>query len=55
MLGRGAPPDWAVIYNLANQWGIPPWQFEEECSEYWWERILTYRRVAGEIAEKKRG
>jgi len=56
--GRAAPPDWAVVLNLSKEYGIPPWEFEEACTEEWWKRILAYRRLeADEIErrEKKRG
>jgi hypothetical protein len=47
-----------VVLNLSKEYGIPPWEFEEACTEEWWKRILAYRRLeADEIErrEKKRG
>ncbi len=55
--GRAAPPEWAVVIQLAKEYGIPPWEFEERCTAEWWGRIVSYRMVESEeIARRnKRG
>jgi len=33
---------WASVLAQAERFGIPPWQFEEECTQEWWARIGAY-------------
>ena len=35
---------WAIVIDLAQEAGIPPWQFEAECSRYWLEALVAYRQ-----------
>jgi hypothetical protein len=37
---KATPPLWVLVLQLANKFGIPPWQFEKECSAEWWHRIM---------------
>ena len=38
-------PVWATILHLAEMYHIPPWQFEEECTQAWWERMIEYQKI----------
>ena len=50
--GPGAsPPDWAIIYEIAKDLGVPPWQLEEECSREWWIRAVEYRMARAQHLE----
>ena len=56
--GKAAPPDWAVVIQLSREYGIAPWQFEEQCTAEWWARLIAYRVAEAEHLarlEKKRG
>jgi hypothetical protein len=44
-------PEWVVTLEMSETWGIPPWQVEDEASQYWVERFLFYR---SEIAKERK-
>lgn len=46
-----APPDYALVLEAAERWGVAPWVVESQCSERWWRRWLRYR--AGRIEATK--
>lgn len=41
--GHGPLPEWAVVLEIAKDWGIPPWQVETEASAEWVERWALMR------------
>lgn len=52
----GAPPEWAVILMMAEQWGAPPWVIERDMPLVWryrWQVLQSLRAEAQE-AEAKR-
>jgi hypothetical protein len=58
MSGRQSanPPIWTPVLLMAKEWGIPPWQVEEECTFEWLKNWLAYRTAEGmeqERLEKK--
>jgi len=36
-------PLWIATLEMAETWGVPPWQVDEDASQYWVERFLFYR------------
>jgi hypothetical protein len=56
--GNATPPTWAVVLQLAKEYNVTPWEFEQMCTAEWWGRMITYRMVENdeiERREKKRG
>lgn len=35
-------PQWVIVLQMAEAWGVPPWQVEDEMSLMWWERWQTW-------------
>lgn len=46
------PPLWALIIEYGIEFGIPPWEVEEQASQEWFDRWLAYRKEKQD-AEKK--
>jgi hypothetical protein len=46
------PPDWVVIYHMAEKFGAPPWEIEANCTKEWLERHLTYSRALAQERER---
>jgi len=38
---------------LAKEYGIKPWEFEEEVSAYWYRRMEAFHNVMYEAPKKK--
>jgi len=36
-------PGWVMVLEAAKEWGIPPWQVEDEASVLWWQRWQVLR------------
>jgi hypothetical protein len=47
-----APPLEAQIIRQARLAAVPPWKFEDDCSEYWWNWILAYDAATYEASKK---
>ena len=47
-----SPPEYVLVLEAAEEWGMAPWRVEAECSQYWWERWLI-RRGARSDATKR--
>ena len=45
-------PSWVATLEMSEAWGIPPWQVDDQASQYWVERFLCYR--AETAKEQKR-
>ena len=47
-------PDWVAILQMAEEWGIPPWQIEQEADPMWFERWQGYRSELNRATRDKR-
>lgn len=50
---KSTPPWWAVVISLSKEYGIPPWEFEEQCNAEWWHRIVEYRKEEAKSLDGK--
>ena len=53
---RGFPapvPEWASIMYAAREWGVPPWEVEEKCSQFWWERRRDWNNALSDLENGK--
>ncbi len=52
-------PGWVTVLEAAKEWGIPPWQVEDEASVLWWQRWQVLReetaRARKNAADKAAG
>ena len=46
-------PGWVLILEAAKEWGIPPWQVEDEASLLWWQRWLTLRDETSDARKRQ--
>ena len=44
-------PGWVLVLEAAKEWGVAPWQIEDEASQLWWDRWMTLR---SEVAQARR-
>lgn len=44
-------PGWVLILQAAKEWGVPPWQVEDEATLLWWQR---WRIFEEEVAEQRK-
>jgi len=44
-------PGWVLVLEAAKEWGVPPWQVEDEAPALWWGRWLAMRE---ETAQARR-
>ena len=52
------PPKWIIVYEMAKEFNIPPWEVEQNCSAKWRKQFLEHRiatNVEEERKVKKRG
>lgn len=47
------PPDWVVIYQMAEEFHTTPWAIEEQCSQEWLERYLAYSQARSQERERQ--
>lgn len=38
-------PLWAEIILIAEQFGVPPWEVIDNCSELWWGYINVFNKI----------
>jgi len=48
-------PGWVLVLGIAKEYGLAPWEVEEQCSQEWWERILLMNKIENERANKSSG
>lgn len=49
----GKAPLEVLVLEACQEWGIPPWQVEKDCSEQWWEWWLIYRSEKNQLQKEE--
>lgn len=49
-------PEWVPLLEVAKEWGVPPWEIEEEAPAVWLERwrVLREETVIQQQRETKK-
>ena len=50
----GEPPEWLVIYDIAKEFGIAPWDVEENCTMRWRKQFSEYQSAYNQEMKRRK-